>query len=383
VIPYARQTISDEDIEAVKLVLNSDFLTQGPAVPRFENEIKAYCNVDYVVATNSATSALHIACLGLGVGLGDLVWTSPNSFVASANCALYCGADVDFVDIDSSTMNLCVKNLAAKLKQGKIPKVLIAVHFAGSSCDMRSIKMLSNQYGFKIIEDASHSIGGSYLDNKIGSCKFSDVTIFSFHPVKIITTGEGGALLTNNQEIADRATLYRSHGINRALTSYDENNKPWFYEQTELGYNYRMTDIHAALGLSQLKRIDEFIDKRRKIASLYEDEISSLGLKLPELNKSIGSAYHLYVIQIPDITEEQKLFIVEGLKDLGVGTNVHYIPIHLHPYYKALGFNNGDFPNAEKYYCEALSLPMYPALTRKDIEFICSSLKVILKQALN
>lgn len=382
-IPYARQTISDEDVEAVKMVLNSDFLTQGPVVPRFENEIKTYCTVDHVVATNSATSALHIACLSLGVGPGDLVWTSPNSFVASANCALYCGADIDFVDIDCSTMNMGVESLTAKLEQGKIPKVLIAVHFAGSSCDMRSIKRLSNQYGFKVIEDASHSIGGSYLDKKIGSCEFSDVTIFSFHPVKIITTGEGGALLTNNKEIADRAILYRSHGINRALTNCEEKNKPWFYEQIELGYNYRMTDIHAALGFSQLKRINEFIDKRRKIASVYEDMLSSLGVKLPELNRNIGSAYHLYVIQIPGVTEAQKAFIVTGLKGLGVGTNVHYIPIHLHPFYRALGFNDGDFPNAEKYYSEALSLPMYPALEKHSIEFICSSLKAILKQALN
>ncbi|WP_114661832.1 UDP-4-amino-4,6-dideoxy-N-acetyl-beta-L-altrosamine transaminase [Polynucleobacter necessarius] len=382
-IPYARQSISEEDIEAVNRVLKSDFLTQGPVVPLFENAIKKYCKVDHAVVTSSATSALHIACMALDVGPGDLVWTSPNSFVASANCALYCGAQIDFVDIDSVTMNISIESLAAKLKLGKIPKVVIAVHFAGTSCDMRSIKRLSDQYGFKIIEDASHAIGGSYINNKIGSCEFSDVTVLSFHPVKIITTGEGGALLTNDEKIADRAVLLRSHGINRALTKSDSQNKPWFYEQIELGFNYRMTDIQAALGLSQLERINEFVDKRLMIASKYEFMLSPIGLKLPELSRNKGSAYHLYVIQIPDISEVQKVLIFKGLNSLGISANVHYIPIHLHPFYKALGFQIGDFPIAEKYYLEALSLPMYPGLADKDLEHICFSLKTMLNQKLN
>jgi UDP-4-amino-4,6-dideoxy-N-acetyl-beta-L-altrosamine transaminase len=387
-IPYARQTISDDDIAAVVEVLRSDYLTQGPQIDLFEDSLRCFAGANYALATNSATSALHIACLALGVGSGDIVWTSPNSFVASANCALYCGAQVDFIDIDPSSMNISIECLIQKLEfaatRGKLPKVVIPVHFGGNSCDMRSIGELSKRYGFRVIEDASHAIGGQYNGRNIGSCEFSDCTIFSFHPVKIITTGEGGALMTNSRELAESAKLYRSHGINRKAVGLDTIKQPWFYEQELLGFNYRITDIQAALGVSQLKKIEKFIAKRRKIAAWYETNLSSFRsrLHLPLLEQNSGSAFHLYVIQILGIGEEQRARIFRALRAAGIGVNVHYIPIHLHPFYKALGFSTGDYPNAEQIYHQVISLPMYPELSLEEVGYVCDLLKTEVEQEL-
>ena len=383
-IPYGRQSISDEDIQAVVDTLKSDFLTQGPAVPAFEQALASYCNVPYAVAVNSATSALHIACLALDVKAGDRVWTSPISFVASANCALYCGALVDFVDVEPDTGLMSVKALAAKLQQAAtnntLPKVLIPVHLAGHSCAMQQIATLCQPYGIRIIEDASHSVGGSYLQQKIGSCQFSDITVFSFHPVKIITTAEGGVALTKDLTLAARMQLLRSHGITRNPDDMTEvSHGPWYYQQVELGLNYRMTDLQAALGLSQLKKLDAFVAKRLEAVARYRSLLQNLPLDLPEECPAGQSAWHLYIIKLHD--ENRRLAVFEALRSAGIGVNVHYIPIHTQPYYQKLGFQWGDFPQAEAFYSRIISLPLYADLTAEQQQQVASALNVAIKDA--
>lgn len=384
-IPYGKQNISQQDIDSVIKVLESDFLTQGPMVPRFEKALSDYCEAAYAVAVNSATSALHIACLALDLGPGDYLWTSPNTFVASANCALYCGALVDFVDIDSETYNMCPNQLEDKLiqaeKLGKLPKIVIPVHFAGQSCDMEKVYALSLKYGFKIIEDASHAVGGKYKGVPIGSCKYSDITVFSFHPVKIITTGEGGLAITNNEELSSRMNLYRSHGVTRDESlMLGESDGQWYYQQVNLGFNYRMTDIQAALGYSQLKRLDEFVSARHKVAEIYNIKLSGLPLITPFQHKDCFSSFHLYPVRLHlDQLQSTKKLIFEKLRSMGIGVNLHYIPVHVHPYYKNLGFKTGYFPASENYYKEALSLPLYPDLSLDNQEKVISSLKLVLR----
>jgi UDP-4-amino-4,6-dideoxy-N-acetyl-beta-L-altrosamine transaminase len=381
IIPYGRQDISQSDIDAVIAVLKSDFLTQGPIVPIFEKSIADYCSAQYAVAVNSATSALHIACLALGAGKDDVVWTAAITFVASANCALYCGAVVDFVDIDPLSYNISIKSLTEKLiaaeKVGKLPKILIPVHLCGQPCDMESIYTLSQKYGFKIIEDASHAIGGKYKDNPIGNCQYSDITIFSFHPVKIITTGEGGMAMTNDAQLAKRMQLLRSHGITR-----DQNDMthapdgPWYYQQIDLGYNYRMTDLQAALGLSQMQRLDQFVSQRHAIAERYNQLLKDLPVHTPWQHEDSYSGLHLYVIRL-NLAEIGKTHrqIFEGLREMGIGVNLHYIPVYHQPYYKNLGFKPGHCPEAEQYYAEAISLPIYPNLTETQQNTVVSELK--------
>lgn len=383
-IPYGKQDIDQDDIQAVIEVLRSDWLTQGPSIEKFENAVAEYCGTKYAVAVNSATSALHIACLSLGLGDGDILWTSPNTFVASANCALYCGADVDFVDININTYNLSVELLERKLelakKQGRLPKVLIPVHFAGQSCDMKEIKELSNSYGFKIIEDASHAIGGSYLGKKIGCCEYSDMTVFSFHPVKIITTGEGGMILTNNESLYQKLIRLRTHGITRnSEFMTNSNNNAWYYEQVELGYNCRMTDIQAVLGYSQLKKLDKFVKKRHQIAKRYNNALQDLPLILPYQNPTSCSSFHLYPIRL-DLSKIRKNRdqVFEELRDAGIGVNVHYIPVHTQPYYRNRGFKWGNFPEAERYFREAISIPMYSDLKDEEQDYVISKLLEVL-----
>lgn len=369
-IPYGRQNISENDIQAVVDVLRSDFLTQGPVVPEFEKAVASYCGAKYAVAVNSATSALHIACLSLGVGEGDLVWTSPITFVASANCARYCGADVDFVDIDPRTYNISIEKLSDKLeyagKKGRLPKVVIPVHLAGQSCEMEAIYLLSKKYGFRVIEDASHAIGGSYKGQKIGGCHYSDITIFSFHPVKIITTGEGGMAVTNDQELVKHMARLRSHGITRypaEMTHVPDGS--WYYQQIELGFNYRMTDFQAALGLSQMQRLDEFISERHLIADRYDDLLKAHHVTIPWQHPDSYSGQHLYIARHQAgksrFTHKE---VFERLRSEGIGVNLHYIPVYRQPYYAAMGFKPTDFPNAEGYYSEAISLPIFPGLTQ-------------------
>lgn len=369
-IPYSRQSISQADIDAVVAVLRSDFLTQGKVVPEFESSVAKYCNARFAVTFNSATSALHIACLTLGVGKGDIVWTSPISFVASANSALYCGASIDFVDIDPLTYNLSVACLIKKLdiakRIGKLPKVIIPVHFSGQACDMASIYELSKKYGFRIIEDASHAIGGKYKNEPIGNGSYSDITVFSFHPVKIITTGEGGMAVTNDASLAKNMRMLRSHGI----TTNPEDMQPcaanemWNYQQIDLGYNYRMTDFQAALGLSQLQNLDEFVLRRHTIAQRYSQLLAALPLQTPYQHESTYSAFHLYVIRLrlAEISKTQRQ-VFDDLYKAGILVNMHYIPIYLQPYYVRMGFDRGHCPEAEKYYAEAISIPLYPSLT--------------------
>ena len=384
-IPYGRQDISEADIQAVVDVLRSDWLTQGPAVPRFEQSVAQYCGAEHALAMNSATSALHVACMALGLGQGDSLWTSPNTFVASANCGLYCGAQVDFVDIDSRTYNMSVSALEEKLiaaeQQGKLPKIVVPVHFAGQSCEMREIKILADRYGFKSIEDASHAIGGKYLDEPIGNCRYSDITVFSFHPVKIITTAEGGMALTNNAELANRMALLRSHGITRDPAQMThETDGPWYYQQITLGNNYRMTDVQAALGVSQMARLDNFIQRRHALAARYNDALSNLPIVIPWQHPESCSAYHLYPVLIPTVNEiKQRHAVFEGLRKANIGVNVHYIPVHLQPYYRLMGFNEGDFPLVEKYYAEAISLPMYATLSEQNQDRVVNMLKDLLQ----
>lgn len=382
IISYGRQWIDEEDIRAVIDVLRSDFLTQGPAVPIFEQTVAAHCGVTNAVAVNSATSALHIACLALGVGSGDSVWTSPNTFVASANCALYCGAMVDFVDIDPLTYNLCPKQLAKKLVEaqaiGKLPKVVIPVHFAGTLCDMAAIHDLSRRYGFAVIEDASHAIGAHYNGGVTGDCRYSDITVFSFHPVKIITTAEGGMATTNSIELARKMQLLRSHGITREPAELKASNVgPWYYEQQSLGFNYRMTDMQAALGTSQMKRLQYFIERRQEIAHRYDDLLAGLPLALLHRQENIRSALHLYPVVLHDASQRRRVF--DALKAAGIAANVHYIPVHTQPYYQAKGFKHGDFPHAEAYYAGAISLPLHPGMTSADQDRVVKAMSEALR----
>lgn len=377
-IPYGRQDISQADINSVIEVLQSDFLTQGPKVPEFEAALASYCSARYAVAVNSATSALHLACLALGVGKGDVVWTTPITFVASANCALYCGASVDFVDIDSKTYNMSAGALEEKLikaeKLGVLPKVVIAVHLSGQSCEMVKISALSKQYGFKIIEDASHAIGGRYKGLPIGGGQYSDITIFSFHPVKIITTGEGGAALTNNELLADKMKCLRSHGVTRdpSLMTKEPDGE-WYYQQLELGYNYRMTDLQAALGLSQLSRLDSFVSKRHEIAAIYDKELAGLPLALPWQHPDTYSGLHLYIIRLKSTDISHQVLFSE-LRAKGIGVNLHYIPVYMQPFYQAMGFTRGYCEEAESYYREAISLPIYTGLQRSEQSQVVSAL---------
>jgi len=368
-IPYGRQDIRQEDIDAVVQVLQSDFLTQGPMVPRFERSVADRVGASHAVAVNSATSALHLACLALGLGPGDWLWTSPITFVASANCGLYCGARVDFVDIDPRTYNLCPKALAEKLKlaeqQGRLPKVVVPVHLCGQPCDMRAIHELAIRYGFKVIEDASHAIGGRYCDQFIGSCQYSDITIFSFHPVKIITTAEGGMALTNDGFLAERMARLRSHGITRDVSQMThESDGPWYYQQIDLGFNYRMTELQAALGFSQMDRLDAYVARRHELAQRYDDLLGTLPVKLPWQHEDGYSGFHLYVIRLQlERIERAHREVFEFLRENGIGVNLHYIPVHLQPYYMRAGFKTGDFPNAEEYYREAISLPIFQTMS--------------------
>ena len=383
-IPYGRQSISEADIEAVVEVLRSDFLTQGPVVPAFEEAVASQCGADYGVAANSATSALHLACLALGVGPGDSVWTSPLTFVASANAALYCGAAVDFVDIDERTYNMCPLRLEEKLDRaaeaGTLPKLIIPVHLAGQSCDMAAIHTAASRHGVRIIEDASHAIGGSYRSEPVGGCKFSDVAVFSFHPVKIVTTGEGGMAMTNDYQLAELMGMDRTHGITRdpGRLQHDDVG-PWYYEQQRLGFNYRMTDICAALGLSQLTRIEEFVARRREISAAYDAAFEDLPVKTPWQHPDTASAWHLYVVRIdrPRIACSHRA-IFDKLREAGVGVNLHYIPVYRQPYYRALGFGQGYCPNAEAYYAEAISLPIYPSMTDEEQDFVIATMKDVL-----
>jgi len=379
-IPYGRQNISEADIQAVVDVLRSDFLTQGPAVPNFEHAVAAYCGAAHGIAVNSATSALHIACLALGLGHDDWLWTTPITFVASANCGLYCGAQVDFVDIDPLTYNLCPQALEAKLvkaeKIGRLPKVLVAVHLCGQPCDMAAIHSLGQRYGFKIIEDASHAIGGKYKNEPIGNCHYSDVTVFSFHPVKIITTAEGGMAVTNNHEIAHAMELLRSHGITRDESHMTHpSDGPWYYQQTALGFNYRMTELQAALGVSQMQRVDSFVAQRHALAKRYDELLSKLPLVTPWQHPDSYSGLHLYVIRLrlKQIHKTHRQ-VFEGLRARGIGVNLHYIPVHTQPYFEKMGHDRSALTQAEQYYAEAISLPIFQDLTHAQQDQVAAAL---------
>ena len=380
-IPYGRQEITDADIEAVVEVLKSAYITQGPVVSQFEKAVAQYCGAKYGTATNSATSALHLACRALGLGPGDYLWTSPISFVASANCGIYCGADIDFVDIDPRTYNLSAEALEEKLvsaeRNGTLPKVVVPVHLAGQSCDMEAIYRLSQRFGFYIVEDASHAIGARYRTDSVGSCRYSDITVFSFHPVKLITTGEGGMAVTNSEDIASKMRLLRNHGItrDRSIMSSPEPGE-WYYQQIDLGFNYRMTDIQAALGISQLQRLDGYIEHRRVLASRYNVALRNLPVICPWQHPDADSAYHLYIIRVRVNTSgKTRRVVFDQLRRAGIGVNVHYIPIHLQPYYRRRGFKRGDFPEAERYYDEALTLPLFPTLSEKEQERIVDAIR--------
>ena len=386
-IPYGRQDITQDDINAVVEVLRSDFLTQGPKVPLFEQTVANKVGAKHALAMNSATSALHVACMALGLGQGDWLWTTPITFVASANCGLYCGAQIDFVDIDPLTYNLCPEELEAKLiaaeREGKLPKILVAVHLCGQPCDMEAIHGLSKRYGFKIIEDASHAIGGKYQGEYIGDGRYSDITVFSFHPVKIITTAEGGMALTNDDQLAERMSLYRSHGVTRdssLMTHLPDG--PWYYQQVELGYNYRMTELQAALGISQMERLDAFVARRHALANRYDALLQELPVTTPWQDPDSYSGLHLYVIRL----QLDKIFkthrqVFEGLREQGIGVNLHYIPVHTQPYYQNMGFKKNDFPQAECYYSEAISLPMYQGLSLSEQNAVVEKLRGVLSGA--
>ncbi|KHJ52834.1 spore coat protein [Vreelandella venusta] len=380
-IPYGRQDISQLDIDAVVEVLQSDFLTQGPVVPAFEQRVACHVGAEHALAVNSATSALHIACLALGLAEGDYLWTSPITFVASANCGLYCGAQVDFVDIDPHTYNLCPVALEQKLQKaeqsGTLPKVLVAVHLCGQSCDMQAISTLAKRYGVSVIEDASHAIGGKYRGEFIGSGRYSDITVFSFHPVKIITTAEGGMALTNSAELAGKMQLLRSHGITRdpaQMTHVADG--PWYYQQIDLGFNYRMTELQAALGMSQLQRLDQFVARRHELAARYDQLLSTLPLTTPWQHPDSYSGLHLYVVRLntQQIGKSHRE-VFESLREQGIGVNLHYIPVHTQPYYQRMGFQYGDFPEAERYYREAISLPMFHTMSEEQQAQVVAALQ--------
>lgn len=383
-IPYGKQTISVADIEAVIDVLKSDFLTQGTLLPKFEQALSDYCGAKHGVAVNSATSALHLACLALGLKQGDVVWTSPITFTASANCAVYCGAEVDFVDIDPQTLNMSVSALKEKLvwaeRENCLPKIVIPVHFSGEPCDMAALHALSVQYGFAVIEDASHAVGASYGVGKVGNCVYSDVTVFSFHPVKIITTAEGGMALTNHDDLADKMALLRSHGITRDLAKMEgESDGAWYYQQVDLGFNYRMTELQAALGISQLTRLDEFVARRHQLAQRYDVLLQDLPLALPYRNPEYYSALHLYPVRVLSESGKTRKQVFDALRQNGIGVNVHYIPVHTQPYYRhRFGFQTGAFPHAETYYAQTLSLPLYFDLTETQQDMVAATLKAAL-----
>ena len=386
-IPYGRQDVTQADVDAVTAVLRSDFLTQGPQVPRFEAAIAGYCGARHAFAVNSATSALHIACLALNLGPGDWLWTSPITFVASANCARYCGAQVDFVDIDPLTFNMSVEALRTKLvkaaAEGRLPKVVVPVHMAGQSCNMRAIHELAQQYGFHIIEDASHAIGGKYLEEPVGSCRYSDITVFSFHPVKIITTAEGGMAVTNDASLANRMALLRSHGMTR---NSDEMDRPpdgaWYYQQIDLGFNYRMTELQAALGVSQMERLDSYVTRRHELARRYDALLADLPVSTPYQANYSYSAFHLYIIGVGDNGGPDRAAVFDALRSNGIGVNVHYIPIHTQPYYarmgQQVGYDNASFPHASAYYGRAISLPLYATLSEEQQDTVVDVLRKVL-----
>ncbi|WP_085694622.1 MULTISPECIES: UDP-4-amino-4,6-dideoxy-N-acetyl-beta-L-altrosamine transaminase [unclassified Pseudomonas] len=380
-IPYGRQSLDQADIDAVVEVLRSDWLTQGPTIERFEQAVAERCQADFAVAVSNATAALHIACVAAGLGPGDRLWTTPNTFLASANCGRYCGAEVDFVDIDPLTWNLDAEVLAAKLDEaegnGTLPKVLVAVAFSGQSSDMRRIAGLAERYGFTVIEDASHAVGASYAGRPVGCGEFAAMTVFSFHPVKIITSAEGGMVLTNRRELAERLQRLRSHGMTRDPQQMTEpSHGPWYYQQVELGFNYRITDLQAALGLSQLGKLDAFVARRRELAARYDRLLAYLPLTLPSAQAEAESAWHLYVVRLQtERIGRSHREVFEGLRAAGIGANLHYIPVHLQPYYRELGFAEGDFPEAERYYTEAISLPMFPLLTDAQQDHVVEQLR--------
>jgi UDP-4-amino-4,6-dideoxy-N-acetyl-beta-L-altrosamine transaminase len=397
VIPYGRQDVSESDIAAVLEVLRSDFLTQGPVIARFEQAVAAYTGAKHAVAVNSATSALHIACLALGLGPGGRLWTVPNTFVASANCGRYCGADVDFVDIDPHTWNMSTTALRAKLEQasraGRLPQVVVPVHFAGQATEQEAIWALAREFGFRVLEDASHAVGAARNGEPVGSCRWSDITVFSFHPVKIITSGEGGMALTNDDELAARMRMLRSHGITRdparlcavqpsgANPASPADPAPWYYEQQMLGFNYRMTDIHAVLGLSQLQRLSEYVERRNALARRYAQLLQGLALQLPTVQPQNRSAFHLYVVRMqPAAARKAHREVFEELRARGIGVNLHYTPVHLQPYYRSLGFAPGQFPEAERYATEAITLPLYPRLRDPEQQLVIDALREILRQ---
>lgn len=390
-IPYGHQQVVQEDIDAVVEVLRSEFLTQGPTIPRFEAAVAAAVAVRHAVAVNSATSALHVACMALGLGAGDRLWTVPNTFVASANCARYCGAEVDFVDIDAATWNLSVPALAEKLavaqQAGALPKVVVPVHFGGQPTEQEAIFELAQRYGFRVLEDASHSIGAARHGEPVGSCRWSDITVFSFHPVKIITSGEGGMALTGDAQLARLMRLARSHGITRDAAAFvawprdaPESPPAWYYEQQLLGLNYRMTEIHAALGLSQLGRLQRYVARRNELAARYTARLAALALRLPYVQPQNQSAFHLYVVRVRGLDERGRRHVFERLRRDGVGVNVHYTPVHLQPYYRALGFASGQFPQAEAYAKEAVTLPLYPGLTEAAQDHVIDCLQRALEE---
>jgi UDP-4-amino-4,6-dideoxy-N-acetyl-beta-L-altrosamine transaminase len=386
VIPYARQTISSDDIRAVVDVLHSDLITQGPTVPRFERSVAEQCRANHAVAVNSATSALHIACLALDVRSGDCVWTVPNTFVASANCARYCGADVDFVDIEPGTWNLSVSALAEKLEaaaaRNALPKVVIPVAFSGQSCAMREIRELADRFGFRIIEDASHAIGGTYRGEPVGNGAYADITVFSFHATKIVTTAEGGVATTADAQLAARMRALRTHGVTRDTSDMEsESHGAWYYEMLALGWNYRMTELQAALGCSQMERLSQFVASRRALADRYDRLLAGSELALPRRDPLVQSAWHLYVIGWnEEAFGKSRRTAFDALRAAGIGVNVHYIPVHLQPYYRRLGFSPGQFPVAERYYSRALTLPLYATMTESDQDRVVEALLEIARR---
>ncbi len=380
IIPYGKHVIDDQDVAAVVDVLKNRFLTQGTMIPQFEQGLANYTGSQFCVSVNSGTSGLHVACLAAGVGKGDIVWTVPNSFVASANCALYCGATIDFVDIDPITRNISVDALAEKIAKaaasGQLPKVLIVVHFSGLSCDMEVIRTLSQSYGICLIEDAAHALGGKYQDTQVGSCRYSDMTVLSFHPVKSITTAEGGAVTTNDPKLQQRLTLFAKHGVTRDPELMEgDSDGDWYYQQVELGYNYRLSDLHAALGVSQLGKLDGFVQQRKEKAQIYQQHLQGLPLTLPSEQGFSESAWHLYMVEV---TEHERKSVFDALRNKGVGVNVHYIPIHLQPFYRRLGFSAGDFPCSEAFYKNAITIPLFPTMSADEQSKVIDALKEVL-----